>query len=105
MLPCAAPDRTSRRLEKDFNLLEGAAFFALHYIDAVLGPQKEEFAVQVCIVLYVLFTDQMTAATLQTTLHVSSPSVWLPYSSLDHLGVTLQKTESPSLLQVFTLVV
>ena len=36
------------RLYLSFNLLEEAALFAMHYIDAVLGPRKEEFAMQVC---------------------------------------------------------
>jgi nuclear pore complex protein Nup160 len=64
-----------------FNLLEEAAVFALQYIDAVLGPRREEFA-------------------MQATLHSSSPSVWLPYSSLDHLREALQKAESTSLMEL-----
>lgn len=35
------------RLYLAFDLLEEAVRLALDYIDAVLGPQKEEFALQV----------------------------------------------------------
>ena len=35
---------------------------------------------------------------LQTTLHASSPSVWLPYAALDHLQVALQGAQSDTFL-------
>ena len=63
------------KLYLTFDLLEEAAHLALDYIDAVLGPQKEEFALQVfhrlcshytCVSLYIspctVFPDINAAA-------------------------------------------
>ena len=36
---------------------------------------------------------------LQATLHASSPGVWLPYSSLDHLRLALQRADTNSSLR------
>ena len=90
------------RLYLNFDLLEEATYLALEYIDAVLGPQKKDFAMKVThckIGRLSLATANMSARAHthththtrpQTTLHASSPSVWLPYSALDHLQIALQ---------------
>ncbi|KAK3748185.1 hypothetical protein QZH41_012989 [Actinostola sp. cb2023] len=49
-----------------YDMLQEAADFAIEYINAVLGEGKEYFG-------------------LKTGLHATMPSVWLPYTTLDHL--------------------
>ena len=99
------------RLYLSFDLLEEAAHLALDYIDAVLGPQKEEFALQVfhgicsyytCVSLYsspCSLTNLLSSLVPQTTLHASAPSVWLPYSALDHLQAALQRAQQDTPLE------
>lgn len=69
------------RLYLSFDLLEEATRFALIYIDAILGPCKEEFG-------------------MKDSLHASSPSVWLPYTLLDHLRLALRETSSITLREL-----
>ncbi|KAI8512729.1 hypothetical protein Bbelb_093680 [Branchiostoma belcheri] len=62
------------RLYLNFDLLEEACHLVGEYIDAVLGKGTEYFG-------------------LKSALHATSPSVWLPYTAIDHLLYTLRTAE------------
>ncbi len=83
------------RLYLTFDLLVPAAGLALEYIDAVRGHGKEFFGLEVRQLLFSFkficcVDDSVLPSPLQTALHATSPSVWLPYSTLDHLLGLLQ---------------
>ncbi|XP_020630292.1 nuclear pore complex protein Nup160-like isoform X2 [Orbicella faveolata] len=65
------------RLYINYDLLLEAVMLALEYIEAVLGNGKEYFG-------------------LKNALHATSPSVWLPYASLDQLLVLLKDVQTDS---------
>ncbi|XP_078583967.1 nuclear pore complex protein Nup160-like isoform X2 [Branchiostoma floridae x Branchiostoma japonicum] len=66
------------RLYLNFDLLEEACHLVGEYIDAVLGKGTEYFG-------------------LKSALHATSPSVWLPYTAIDHLLYTLRTAEGNSM--------
>ncbi|PIK41830.1 putative nuclear pore complex protein [Apostichopus japonicus] len=73
------------RLYISYDKLEEAALLAIELIQAVrgeLGDGYQDFG-------------------LKAPLRSTEPSVWLPYSSLDHILLALQHTKDPGLLKIY----
>ncbi|XP_038053213.1 nuclear pore complex protein Nup160-like isoform X2 [Patiria miniata] len=66
-----------------YDMLEEATSLMLEYIDAVCGKGSEYFG-------------------LTTSLRETSPSVWLPYQSIDHLLTALKDQTDPALKQLYS---
>ncbi|EDO48976.1 predicted protein [Nematostella vectensis] len=64
-----------------YDMLQEATDLAIEYIHAVQGDGKEHFG-------------------LKTALHANMPSVWLPYTTLDHLLVALGEASENSTLAI-----
>ena len=83
--------------------------FAVEYIEAVLGNGKEYFGLEViqtlifslswgniCDFFHLFVRYWQSFFYSQNALHATSPSVWLPYASLDQLLVLLKDVEPDS---------
>ncbi|XP_071795537.1 nuclear pore complex protein Nup160-like [Asterias amurensis] len=64
-----------------YDMLEEATALAMEYIDAVQGHGSEYFG-------------------LKNHLRATSPSVWLPYQSIDHLLTALKDQSDPTITQL-----
>ena len=80
---------------------------AVEYIEAVLGNGKEYFGLKVIQTLFQSYFGEKCVFYLclrywqfffypQNALHATSPSVWLPYASLDQLLVLLKDVQPDS---------